>query len=49
MSPDFCANTSVGTLSSAGATPPDGFAILTKNTDNSFNLTIFSSDATIVG
>ena len=50
MSPIFCTNNSVGTLTSIGeATAPVGFSTLTKNMDNSLNLKIFSSDPLTIG
>ena len=50
VNPSICPNTSQGSLTSIGtATPALGFAVLTKNIDNSFTITLTSSDALITG
>ena len=50
FTPSVCANTSVGTLTSIGAsTPATGFALLSKNVDNSFTIAMSSNDLLIAG
>ena len=45
VTPSICTSTTEGTFTSIGANiPPLGFAALTKKTDNSFLITIFSDD-----
>jgi hypothetical protein len=50
VSPEICPSTSVGTLTSTGATTaPIGFATLTKNQDDSFKIVFASSDVAKIG
>ena len=50
VSPSICANTTSGALTSTGAFAPAlGFAVLTKNGDNTFTIAISSADPAITG
>ena len=46
----FSLSTTVGTLTSTGTpTAPSGFAIMTKNADNSYSIVLQSSDPSFTG
>ena len=50
VTPSFCPNTSIGTLTSNGASVPGvEFASMTKNGDNTFTIAISSSNLSIAG
>ncbi len=50
VSPSFCRNEIVGTLTSIETTsPPEGFSLLTKNPNNSYKIKINSNDVSLDG
>lgn len=50
ITPGMCANTTLGTLTSIGATTaPSNFATIMKNANDSFKIVLSSSDVSITG
>jgi hypothetical protein len=50
VTPGFCPNTSIGTLTSIGTiSAPVSFYLLTKNSDNTYKLKISSNDVSLDG